>query len=196
MFFLLAMLIVSLVLLSMQYAATSNKIEYGGATQITCGIASLVSGSTRESATVANTSSKYFDYEVSLTFTLASGSPTTAATGVNVYANASNDGTLWPILQLSSGAIKATGAGDASIGALGTGINMPLIGTFNIQSTSSSAERTFRTQPYSVAAGFNGILPSAFSIMIENKCVVAFSTSTVTTANYLQANGIFTTSGN
>jgi hypothetical protein len=134
---------------------------------------------------------------VSCTFTLASGSPATSSQlAINFYANGSVDSNTWPIIMLSSGAVKATGAGDASIGALSTPNNMQSIGSFYIQSTTSSGERTFRTPAWSVAAAFNGTLPPAFSIMVENQTGIAFSTSTVTTANYLQYAGVYSTSGN
>jgi hypothetical protein len=178
-------------------AATKNLIAYGAGTQITCSIASLATGTTRESNTVSNTASNFFDCLVSLTFTLASGSPSTASQGaINIYANASVDGTLWPIIMLSNGTVKATGAGDASIGALANPNSLQCIGSFYIQTTTSSAERTFRTPAYSLAQAFNGTLPQAFSIMIENQLGIALSTSTVTTANYLEYEGVYSTSGN
>lgn len=176
--------------------ATTNQVKYGSPAQVTCGIASLASGSARESAVVTNTASPLaFDYEVGLTFTIKSGSPSTSGPTVNVWGNGSVDGTLWPIIQLSSGATVATGAGDASVGALGSPPNLALIGSFGIQTTTSSGERTFRTQPYSLAQGFAGC-PQAFSLIIDNETGVAFSTSTVTTANYLQVTPTYSSSGN
>ncbi len=127
---------------------------------------------------------------------MASGSPATGGPVVNIYANASVDGTLWPIVQLSSGATVATGAGDASVGALATASGPRLIGSFWLQTTTSSGERTFRTQPYSVAAAFGDKLPAAYSIMVENQTGLSFSTATATTAQLIQVNGIFTSSGN
>ncbi len=178
-------------------AATNNLEGFGGSAQLACSIASLATGSSRESASQSNTTNKYFDYIVSLTFTIITGTPAAGAS-VNVYANAPVDSSgtlLWPIIQLSSGAVFATAGTDASVGALGTPPNLRLIGSFGIQTTSSSGERTFRTEPYSVAAGFNGC-PPAFSIIVENQTGLAFSASTTTSANYLDVNGIFTSSGN
>ncbi len=175
--------------------ASNNLIGYAGAAQLTCSLASLATGSTRESATTSNASAKDFDYLVACTFTLASGTPSGSA-AVNLYAVGSVDGTIWPIIQLSSGAVKATGAGDASIGAVGLVPNVSLIGSFGVQTTSSSGERTFRTEAYSVAAGFGGSLPPAFSLFVEIQTGVAFSASTATTANYLQINGVLSSSGN
>jgi hypothetical protein len=178
-------------------AATKNLEGFGGASQLTCTLTSLASGSTRESAVQSNTTNDYFDYLVSLTFTIASGSPSTLGGNcVNIYANASNDGTIWPIIQLSAGTTFTTGAGDASVGALGNPPNIRLIGSVGIQTTTSSAERTFRSEPFSLAQAFGGNIPSSFSIMIENSSGVVFSASTATTAQYLQINGIYTTSGN
>jgi hypothetical protein len=177
-------------------APTSNLIAYLGSESLACTLTSLASGSTRESAVRSNTVNKVFDFLVTLTFTIASGAPSTAGPAVNIWANGSVDGTLWPIIQLSSGAVKATGAGDASIGALGAIQNLSLIGSFGIQTTTSSAERTFRTQPFSVSEGFGGVVPPAFSIMIENLTGVALSSSTTSTTQLVEINGIYTTSGN
>lgn len=176
-------------------ASTANKLAYGTPAQVAATIGSLATGSTRESASVSNTANLYFDYQVELTFTIASGSPSTTGPYVNVYANGSVDGTLWPIIQLSSGAPKATAGTDASIGALAVPSNLPLIGTFALQTTSSSGERTFRTPVYYVSSAY-GACPEAISFMIENQMGVAFSTSTVTTANYLEVTPIYSTSGN
>jgi hypothetical protein len=176
--------------------STKNLIGYATSGQVTCSNASLASGSSRESAVVNNTGNQYLDTLVSLTFTIASGTPSSNGGYVNIYANGSNDGTLWPIIQTSTGTTYQTGQGDASVGALGIPTALRLIGSFGLTTNSSASERTFRTEAYSVAAGFGGNLPPEFSIVIENQTGVAFSTSTVTTANYLQQTGVFTTSGN
>ena len=176
--------------------ATGNKEAFGGASQVTCTLTSLASGSARESAVTANTTNLFTDYMVSLTFTVGSGSPSTASPAVNIYANGSNDSNIWPIIQLSSGTPKATGAGDASLGTLGTPPNLRLIGSFGLQTTTTSSERTFCTEPFSLASAFGGNVPSSFSIVVENQTGVVFSASTATTAQYLEINGIYTTSGN
>lgn len=178
-------------------AATKNLIGYGTPAQVTCSMSSLASGSTRESAVVQNTSNLYLDYMITLTFSIASGGPVTSALPVvNVYANGVGDDSLWPIIQLSTGAPYTTGAGDASVGALGVPNNLRLIGSFGLQTTTSTVERTFRLGPMSVASGFKGVMPEAFSIFVENQTGLAFSSSTQTTAQYLEQVGVYTTSGN
>lgn len=176
--------------------ATKNLYSYETPAQIACTIGSLATATARESAIVDNSSAKYLDRLVALTFTISSGSPSTSNPYVNIWASGSNDGTLWPIVQLTSGAPIATGGGDASLGAIGSPSGLRLIGVFGIQTTTSSGERTFRTQPYSVAQAFGGVLPPKFSIVVDNQTGVSFSTSTTTTANYLEQQGISTTSGN
>jgi hypothetical protein len=177
-------------------ATTKNLIGYSGSSTITCTLPSLAAGSARESVIIDNRTNLYADYEVALTFTILSGSPGTVAPIVNIYANGSVDAVLWPIIQLSSGAARAMGQGDTSVGALANPANLQLIGSFMLQTTTSSAERTFRTQPFSVAQGFpGGVLPPAFSLVIEDQTGLAFSTSTVTTAALLEVNGVYTTSG-
>jgi hypothetical protein len=177
-------------------AATKNLIAYAASAQLACSIASLATGTSRESATQSNSTNLYFDYGVALTFTIVSGTPTSTGPFVNIYAVGSVDGTIWPIIELSGGTTKTLGGGDASVGALSVPNQLSLIGQFAFQSTGSGAERTFRTEMYSVASGFNGVCPEAFSIVIENQTGIAFSASTVTTANYLDITGIYTTSGN
>lgn len=177
-------------------ANTKNLEGFGSPGAVACGIASLANGSSRESAVIDNSTNDYFDYLIALTFTLASGSPTTTGPYVNIYASASNDGTIYPRIQLTSGAPFQTGAGDASVGALGVPSNLKLIGSFGLQTTTSNGERTFITEPFSVAQAFGGQIPPKFSVIVENQLGVAFSTSTVTTANLLQQQGIYTTSGN
>lgn len=176
--------------------ATNNLTGYAGSATVACTQTSLASGSTRETAVRSNTSAKNLDDMIAVTFTIASGSPSTVSPAVNVYANGSVDGTLWPIIQLSSGATASTGSGDASVGALGTPSNLRLIGSFGLQTTTSSAERTFRTEPFSVASAFGGVIPPAYSVMLENSTGVAFSTSTATTAQLVEVNGVYTSSGN
>jgi hypothetical protein len=178
------------------FASTANKEAYVGSAQITASLASLATGTAWESASRNVSTNLEFDDWIALTFTISSGSPSTTGPTVNVYANGSIDGTLWPIIQLSSGAPKATAGTDASIGALGTPPNLFLIGSFGIQTTSSSGNRTFRTQPFSVAQAFGGNPPTAYSVLIENQTGVSFASLTATTANYLEVNGVFTTSGN
>lgn len=191
-----------LTLLLVLGAATTNRPMYEGSAQLACTLTSLATGSTRESATKANPSTTGdFDSYVAVTFTIASGSPSTGgAAVVNVYAGGSVDGTSrWPIVQLSSGATKSTGAGDAAIGALGSPPNLVLVGRFGLQSTTSSAERTFRTEAFSIAAAFAaaGVAPPpAFSIFVENQSGVALSSSTTTTAQYVELNGVYSSSGN
>lgn len=177
--------------------STRNYEAFNGAAAITCTLTTLAAGSARESAVVANTAApECFDYLVELTFTIASGSPSTSNPVVNVYANGSMDAVLWPIIQLSAGGTYQTGGGDSSVGALGNPPNVRLIGSFGLATTTSSGERTFRTQPLSVAQAFGGLAPAAFSLIVENQSGVAFSSSTTSTAQYLSTNPIYTTSGN
>ncbi len=174
-------------------SATGNLEAYSGTATIACTQTSLATNSTRESAVRSNTGNKYLDEQVAVTFTIASGSPATNNPQVNVWINGSVDGTLWPIIQLTSGAPFATGTGDVSVGIVGA--NLRLLGAIGIQTTTSSGERTFRSHPFSVAGAF-GAMPAAYSIMVENQTGVAFSSSTATTAQLIEVNGIYTTSGN
>jgi hypothetical protein len=177
-------------------AATKNLLGYGASSSITITLASLANTSARESNVIDNTTILAQDYQVEVIFTILNGSPTSTGPYVSIYANGSIDGTLWPTIQLSSAAPKATGAGDASVGTLGAPPDLPQIGSYGLQTTTSAAERTFATQPFSVAAAFGGTLPQKFSIIVDNETGLAFSTSTVTTAQLLRVTPVYTTSGN
>lgn len=177
-------------------AATKNLVNYEAPGTVACTLTSLASGSARESAIVDNSANKFLDDLVALTFTIASGAPSTTGPYVNIYAAGSEDGTLWPVIQLASGAPQATGGGDAALGALGVPTNLRLIGSFGLQTTTSTVERTFRTEPFSVAQAFGGVLPPKYSIIVENQVGVALTTATATTAQYVQHQPITTTAGN
>jgi len=177
-------------------AATKNLINYETGGSITATLPSLASGSAWESAVVDNSSNKFLDDLITVTFTIASGTPTSNGPYVNFYAAASADGTLFPQTQLSNGTTYATGTGSQSVGALGVPPNLRLIGSMALQTTNSAAERTFRTEPMSVARAFGGVLPQKYSIIVENQVGVALSSSTTTSANNIAHQPITTTSGN
>ena len=169
--------------------------KFTAAAQVACTIASLASGSARESDVIDNSSTKHLDKLIQLTFTLASGTPSTSVGPfVNLYVAAQEGSDLFPTANLNTGAPFQTGAGDASVGARGNPANLRPLGTFTILSNSSNAERSFRTQPFSVAAACGGIIPNKFSIIVENLTGLAFSSSgTSTSRNYLSQTGISTT---
>lgn len=175
--------------------STSNLEAFASSASLACTQTSLATGSTRESAIRTNTTALNLDDLVAVTFTIASGSPSTTGPAVNIYANGSADGTLWPIIQLSNGATFATGGGDAAVGAMSSLPQVRLIGSFALLTTTSSGERTFRTEPYSVAQAFGGELPPSYSLLIENQTGVAFSASTASTAQLISARGVYTTNG-
>jgi hypothetical protein len=176
-------------------AATKNleNFESGGA--VTCTMTSLANGSARDSAVIDNSANLFLDDAITCTFTIISGSPSTSGASVNFYVAASPDGTLFPKVQLATGATYQTGAGDAATGALGSPNNLRLIGTFGLQSTTSAGERTFTTEPMSIMQAL-GYLPKKYSIVVENGTGVAFSASTTTTATNLNHSPLTTTSGN
>lgn len=175
--------------------STKNLMGYESNNAITSGIAALATGSARETDVIDNSAAFLLDRPVSITFTIASGSPSTAGPYVNVYAAASFNGTRFPVIQKSDGTPFTTGSGNASVGALGTPCGLRLIGTIALQTTTSNAERTFRAGPFSIAGAFSGNMPKKVSIVIENQVGVAFSTSTTSTANLVEEDGLETTSG-
>lgn len=175
--------------------STSNKISYVASAQMTCTLTSLAAGSARESAVVDNTSALDLAAEVSVTFTIASGTPTSSGAFVNVYVSATEDGTNWPIIQTSTGATYQTGGGDSSVGAFNAANPLRLIATIPVATATSSAERTLRSLPIPIEPAFGGVLPRKWSIFIENQTGVAFSTSTATSTQYVSETLILTTNG-
>lgn len=128
---------------------------YGSSGQtITCTLASLTTGSARSAAAVDNSSNLFLDALVQIQ--IKSGGSGTASTGyVNVYAYGTVDG----------GTTYAEGAGtDASI-TLTSPTNVKLIGRLNVVANST----TYKSEPFSVAAAFGGVLPDHWGIIIENQ---------------------------
>ncbi len=166
-------------------ATTNNKLAFGASTAIVCTITSLATSSAREGTAVDNSTNLYFDALVSVVFTSITGSPASDLV-VNVYAYGSEDGTIY--------GSPVTGT-DASLGTLNTPTNLRSIGTISILSTSSNAERTYISNPMSVAQAFGGSLPRKWGIAVENRTGLAFSTSTASTAQKVSYSGVYTTSG-
>lgn len=176
-------------------AATKNLENFETAGAVTCTMTSLATGSSRESAVIDNSSNLYLDDSIQVTFTIASGSPSTSGAALYVYVAYSTDGTIFPKIQLSNGTTFQSGAGDGAVGALGVPSNLRQIGSFTLQSTTSTGERTFTTEPMSIMAVL-GYLPKKYSIVVENQLGVALSSSTTTTAQNLEHSPLSTTSGN
>jgi hypothetical protein len=142
--------------------ASTVKSLFGGTTAITCTLASLASGSARESTAIDNTSNLYIDAALQLAFKLQAGAPSGDKV-INVYVYGSVDGTNY--------SDNATGA-DAAV-TLRSPTN--LIPVLSIQCPDAGA-LTYKDIVASVAAAFpGGILPPKWGIVIENKTGVAFS---------------------
>jgi hypothetical protein len=130
------------------------KSLYGSSGQaITCTITSLANAGQRQSTAVDNTSNLYLDALVALK--VKTGTGTSAASTVNVYAYGTADGGT----DYSDGASGT----DGSI-TLTAPPNMRLIGQVNCPANTT----TFEGGPFSVAAAFGGILPDHWGIVVEN----------------------------
>lgn len=129
---------------------------YGSSGQaVTVTLASLANASARASNAIDNTSNLYDD--VLFQLYVKSGASGVTATGVvNVYAAGSTDGG-------TTYAEGATGS-DAAI-TLTSPPNVKLIGQINVVANAT----TYKSEPFSVAAAFNGILPQKFVIIVENQ---------------------------
>ncbi len=130
-------------------------LKYGTSNQsITCTITSLANSAYRQSTVVDNSSNLFQD--VLITVKAKANSSGTSATGkVVVYAYGSTDA--------SSYDGSASGS-DASYSIpTGGSINLPVIGTLNIDSNSKADQATF-----SLASVFAGNVPTKWGIVILN----------------------------
>lgn len=134
----------------------SIKNAYGSNNQtITITLASLASGSARQSTAVDNTSNLFVDALVQVKIKTGSGSPANPKI-INVYAyGTANGGTSY-----SDGASGT----DGSI-TLTSPTNAVLIGSIN----AVAATTTYISSPMSVAAAFGGVLPDHWGIIVENQ---------------------------
>ncbi len=134
---------------------SSVKRTFGSAGQaITITLASLTTGSARASTVVDNTTNLFLDALVQVQ--TKTGTGPAVPNIINVYAYATVDGGT----TYSDG---ATGS-DAGI-TLTAPPNAVLIGSINVPAASTS----YKSGPMSVAAGFGGVLPAKWGIIIENQ---------------------------
>jgi len=130
------------------------KSKYGSPATITCTLASLVTTAARSCLAVDNTSTLYLDVLVQVQ--IKSGAAATSTTGyVNVYAYGTADG----------GTTYAEGAGTDAAITLTSPANVKLIGRLNVVANAT----TYKSEPFSVAAAFGGVLPQKWGIIIENQ---------------------------
>jgi len=135
------------------------KLAYPVAANITITLASLASGSARESTAIDNTSNLYLDAEVYLALKLQTGSPSSDK-AIYIYGAASADGTNYTD--------NATGS-DAAI-TLRAPTNLRLLGVI---ATPDSGALTYKFVIGSVVAVW-GFLPPKWSIIVVNKTGIAF----------------------
>lgn len=135
--------------------AADIKLKYGTSAQvITITVASLANAGARSGLAVDNTTNLFIDALVQLA--LKSPASATSATGyVNVYAYGTTDG----------GTTYAEGAGTDAGVTLTAPPNVRLIGVINMVANAV----TYKSEPFSVAQAFGGILPAKWGIIVENK---------------------------
>lgn len=135
------------------------KIEYGTSTAMTITLASLASGSARQSTAVDNTSNKFEDAMVVADIKLATGTPA-GDQCLYFFAFASEDGTNYT---------DNAGGTDAAI-TLRVPSNLRPLGVTYVP---TSGGLTYKSAPMSVAAAFGGILPRKWGIVVYNQSGVA-----------------------
>lgn len=135
-------------------------LKYGTASTITITLASLASGSARQSTHVSNATTLYTDALVLVK--VKTGDTGTASTDyVNVYAYGTVDeGTTWT----EGGTSDPIDGTDGAV-TLTSPTNLRLIGRINAVADAS----TYIGGPFSVANAFGGVLPKEWGIVIENQ---------------------------
>lgn len=136
--------------------STTTESKYGTNGQaITITLASQANNGQQQSTAIDNTSNQYLDALVQLTYKNGAGAPA-APFLVNVYAYGSTDNGLT--------------YGDTCTGTNGSvTLTVPpeltLIGSINVPTSATQ----YKSNPMSVKAAFNGVLPDFWGIVVENK---------------------------
>src|SRR3990167_1572724 len=155
----------------------NTKLAYGGATNITCTLASLATAGVRECTAVDNSANLYLDAMLYIACALQAGS-TASDKVINIYFYGSADGTNYTD--------NATGS-DAAV-TLRDPSN--LRGPFVIAAPTAGA-LTYKGVVGSVAQYFGGVLPYKWGFAIENRTNITFSaTESDHTKQYL---GVYAT---
>lgn len=143
----------------------NTKIAYGAATNITCTLASLATGSARECTAIINSTNLFLDAEVYLAIKLGAG-VVAADERINVHFYASMDGTNYDE--------NVTGV-DAALTLRAPSV---LRGPFAIPTVIAAGDSaTFKAIIPSVAKFFDGVLPYNWGFVIENQSGLALSSA-------------------
>lgn len=142
--------------------ATIN-LSYPTVGTFTCTLASLANNAARASTAVDNSTNKYDDEFVQLQVKSgASGVSATGVVNVYVYGTADNGTTYGD---------GATGT-DAGI-TLTSPPNATLLFSLNVVANAT----TYKSNPFSVAQAFGGVLPDHWGIIVENKSGAALDST-------------------
>lgn len=137
------------------------KGKFDASTAITITLASLASGSARQSANVDNSATLFVDALVDVAVKLAAGSPS-GDRAVYLFVYGSEDGSTY--------GDNATGA-DAAL-TMRVPTNLRPLGIIN---TPDAGGLTYRSGPLSVAAAFGGLLPRRWGIVVQNASGLALT---------------------
>jgi len=130
------------------------KTKYASAAGVTISLASLADSAKRQSDAVDNSSNLYLDAQVQLK--VKTGGTVSGDKAVYVYAYGTTD----------SGGLGYSGGASGSDSAFsGTLANTKLIGVISTPASGTAYESDIM----SVAAGFGGLLPGKWGIIVENK---------------------------
>ena len=148
--------------------ATHSKFGYGTQGQaITLTISGVADNSARESTAIDNSSDRFLDLLIQGTITVTTAATLTTNPVVYLYAYGSNDG----------GTVYSGGASgsDAAFGAVPQDLdNCARLGTV----ACITMDEVYKSDVFSVAAAFGGIMPDSVGIILENQTGQALNTAT------------------
>jgi hypothetical protein len=157
------------------YAVATTKNSYAGWNALlTSALNSLASAAAYQSAVVDNTTNLYLDYLVAGSFATASGSLGTNP-GVYVWVSglAYNDGTNDHYGGSYNGSSDLIGGGAGSFTMPSNTGNLKLAAFVPINDAAANEVM----EPFSVAALFNGLMPTKFVIIVQNSTGLALASS-------------------
>lgn len=150
-------------------STTANKVAFGSSTAIAITPGALAQAAARQSAAVDNTSNLFLDALVQFQVVIPDSAPGSDKV-INIYVAGATAIGKWPGASATVDNVTGTDAGIT----LAAPTTLRLLGSISV----TTQNLTYTSQPLSVAWAFGGTLPPYWSIIVENRTNVAFTTAT------------------
>lgn len=137
-------------------------------------LASSTTAAASSAAITVGTSANVVDHLVQLTLTGPATMTATAATMVNVFVYGSADGTVWAGDSITNELVDGT---DKAIVFSVNGKNALFLGTIPMTLTTAGTSTVYKSEPFSIASVFGGILPAKYVVAINNAAGAALPAS-------------------